>query len=81
MWPKEQKCSSYQYRYDNQGQKMGSQQNNNIYYHRGTTISNPKDGIMFVQHILGGWGTALETKNTLIHTNLSQGNKTFGIVD
>ena len=35
---------------------------------------------MFVRHVLGGWGSALETNNTLIHTNLSQAHKSFGIV-
>ena len=36
--------------------------------------------VMFVRHILGGWGSALETNNTLIHTNLSQAHKTFSII-
>ena len=35
--------------------------------------------VMFVQHILGGWGSALETNNTP-HKSLSQAHKTFGIV-
>ena len=36
--------------------------------------------VMFFRHILGGWGSALETNNALFHTSLSQADKTFGIV-